>query len=43
MQAKRNILPLDTADLMLMETAEEDEEEEELDTMVVLVDTALDT
>ena len=40
MQAKRNILPLDTADLMLMETAEE---EEELDTMVVLVDTALDT
>ena len=42
MQAKRNILPLDTADLMLMETAEE-EEDEELDTMVVLVDTALDT
>ena len=42
MQAKRNILPLDTADLMLMETAEE-EDEEELDTMVVLVDTALDT
>ena len=42
MQAKGNILPLDTADLMLMETAEE-EEEEELDTMVVLVDTALDT
>ena len=41
MQAKRNILPLDTADLMLMETAEE--EEEELDTMVVLVDTALET
>ena len=42
MQAKGNILPLDTADLMLMETAEE-EEDEELDTMVVLVDTALDT
>ena len=42
MQAKRNVLPLDTADLMLMETAEE-EEEDELDTMVVLVDTALDT
>ena len=42
MQAKRNILPLDTADLMLIETAEE-EEDEELDTMVVLVDTALDT
>ena len=41
MQAKGNILPLDTADLMLMETAEE--EEDELDTMVVLVDTALDT
>ena len=41
MQAKGNILPLDTADLMLMETAEE--EEEELDTMVVLVDTALET
>ena len=43
MQAKRNILPLDTADLILMETAEEEEEEEELDTMVVLVDTALET
>ena len=42
MQAKGNILPLDTADLMLMETAEE-EEEDELDTMVVLVDTALET
>ena len=42
MQAKGNILPLDTADLMLMETADE-EEDEELDTMVVLVDTALDT
>ena len=42
MQAKGNILPLDTADLMLMETAEE-EEDEELDTMVVLVDTALET
>ena len=42
MQAKRNILPLDTADLILMETAEEDEDEE-LDTMVVLVDTALET
>ena len=41
MQAKGNILPLDTADLMLMETAEE--EEDELDTMVVLVDTALET
>ena len=41
MKAKGNILPLDTADLMLMETAEE--EEDELDTMVVLVDTALDT
>ena len=43
MQAKRNVLPLDTADLMLMDTAEEEEELEELDTMVVLVDTALDT
>ena len=42
MQAKGNILPLDTADLMLMETADE-EEEDELDTMVVLVDTALET
>ena len=42
MQAKGNILPLDTADLMLMETAEE-EEDDELDTMVVLVDTALET
>ena len=43
MQPKGNvIIPLDTADLMLMETAEE-EEEDELDTMVVLVDTALDT
>ena len=42
MQAKRNVLPLDTADLMLMDTADE-VEEEELDTMVVLVDTALDT
>ena len=42
MQATGSILPRDTADLMLMETAEE-EEDEELDTMVVLVDTALDT
>ena len=42
MQAKGNILPLDTADLMLMETADE-EDDEELDTMVVLVDTALET
>ena len=42
MQASGNILPLDTADLMLMETADE-EEEDELDTMVVLVDTALET
>ena len=42
MQAKGNILPLDTADLMLMETAEE-EDDDELDTMVVLVDTALET